>query len=79
MNNVIKNILVIMMTIVCMFSAIVIHIYNTTSIDSSVGNDIPLTKEEIIFYDMFVYTLCISGIIFLILWCYKQLKNPHLF
>ena len=77
MNNTLKIILVIILTILAMFSSLMIHIYNTTSIDcnGNVGN--PLSSDEIVIYDMYIYILCISTLLLAGYWCYKQHYNTN--
>ncbi len=76
----IKISLVIVLTISAMWSSLMIHIYNTTSIDSSMCTDCtPLSTEEMSMYSMYIYILCISTLAFMILWIRNMIKNPHLY
>ncbi len=60
-----------------MFSSLMIHIYNTTSIDcnGSVGSS--LSSNEIVMYDVYIYILSISALGLLLYWGNKQLKNNN--
>jgi hypothetical protein len=77
MNKVLKIILVIVLTISAMFSSLMIHIYNTTSVDynGSVGSS--LSSNEIVMYDVYIYILSISALGLLLYWGNKQLKNNN--
>jgi hypothetical protein len=77
MNNVFKTILVFVLTSLMMFSSLMIHIYNTTSIDcnGSVGSS--LSSNEIVMYDVYIYILSISALGLLLYWGNKQLKNNN--
>ena len=75
MNKVLKIILVIVLTISAMFSSLMIHIYNTTSIDCNGSVGTPLTTDEIVMYDMYIYILCISTLLLAAYWVYNEFKN----
>lgn len=75
MNKVLKIILVIVLIISAMFSSLMIHIYNTTSIDDTSVVGVHLTTDEIVMYDMYIYILCISTLLLAGYWCYKQFNN----
>ena len=75
MNKVLKIILVIVLTISAMFSSLMIHIYNTTSIDDTSVVGTPLTTDEIVMYDMYIYILCISTLLLAGYWVYNEFKN----
>lgn len=75
MNKVLKIILVIVLTISAMFSSLMIHIYNTTSIDDTSVVGVHLTTDEIVMYDMYIYILCISTLLLAGYWVYNEFKN----
>jgi hypothetical protein len=76
MNNILKNILIVILTSLAMFSSLMIHIYNTTiDCNGSVGS--PLSPDEIVMYDMYIYILCISTLLLGAYWCYKQSDNTN--
>jgi hypothetical protein len=77
MNNVFKTILVFVLTSLMMFSSLMIHIYNTTSVDYNGSVGTPLTTDEIVMYDMYIYILSISTLGLLLYWGNKQLKNNN--
>ena len=60
-----------------MFSSLMIHIYNTTSVDYNGSVGTPLTTDEIVMYDMYIYILSISTLGLLLYWGNKQLKNNN--
>ena len=81
MYKVLKTILVFILTISAVFSSLMIHIYNTTSVSSGSFVGTPLTKNEVVIYDVYIYILCISTLLLAGYWIYnecKQIKNPHL-
>ena len=75
MNKVLKIILVIVLTISAMLSSLMIHIYNTTSIDDTSVVGVHLTTDEIVMYDMYIYILCISTLLLTAYWVYNEFKN----
>ena len=77
MNKVLKIILVIVLTISAMFSSLMIHIYNTTSIDDTSVVGVHLTTDEIVMYDMYIYILCISTLLLAGYWCYKEFNSTN--
>jgi len=77
MNKVLKIILVIVLTISAMFSSLMIHIYNTTSIDDTSVVGVHLTTDEIVMYDMYIYILCISTLLLAGYWYYKELNSTN--
>ncbi len=77
MNKVLKIILVIVLTISAMFSSLMIDIYNTTSIDCNGSVGSPLSTDEIVMYDMYIYILCISTLLLADYWYYKELNSTN--
>ena len=75
MNKVLKIILVIVLTISAMFSSLMIHIYNTTSIDDTSVVGVHLTTDEIVMYNLYIYILCISTLLLAAYWVYNEFKN----
>jgi uncharacterized BrkB/YihY/UPF0761 family membrane protein len=78
MNNLLKKILVVILISLTMFSSLMIHIYNTTSVDYNVSIGNPLSSDEIVIYNVYIYILCISALLLAIIWYYSITSNKNL-
>ena len=75
MNKVIRISIIIVLTMSAMFSSLMIHIYNTTSVEYNGSVGTPLTTDEIVMYNSCIYILCISTLGLMLYWYYREYNN----
>lgn len=79
MNNKVKTILSVISMVALIWSSIVVYIFNTTTIYDSVGNVVPLTKQEQALYIVSKVVMILTALSWLTIYFKNLFKHPNRF